>query len=123
MNLGNPDFLWLAAATLPLLAWFLGWSWRRRRALMVQFVQARLLERLTARLAPRREQGRLVLLFLAVAAVFLALARPQWGFHWEQARQRGLDIVVAIDTSRSMLAQDLQPNRRHGLPALPAHAR
>ena len=41
----------------------------------------------------------------------IAIARPQWGFDWQEARQRGLDIVVAIDTSRSMLAADIPPNR------------
>ena len=46
-----------------------------------------------------------------VAGVLLALARPQWGFAWEEAKQQGLDIIVAIDTSRSMLAQDVAPNR------------
>ena len=40
-----------------------------------------------------------------------ALAGPRWGFTWEEARQRGLDIVVAMDTSRSMLARDVAPNR------------
>ena len=51
------------------------------------------------------------LLLLAVIGLILALARPQWGFDWEPTKQRGLDIIVAIDTSRSMLADDLKPNR------------
>ncbi len=46
-----------------------------------------------------------------VLLVILALARPQWGFTQEEARQRGLDIIVAIDTSNSMLAEDVSPNR------------
>src|SRR5207244_138924 len=50
-------------------------------------------------------------LLLAVACLILALARPQWGFDWEETKQRGLDIVVAIDTSKSMLAEDIAPNR------------
>ena len=111
MRFGNPLMLWLMAATLPLLAWFLLWTWRRRQVLMTQFIQARLLPTLTTRMAPRREQLSRLLLFLAVALLFLALARPQWGYSWEETRQRGLDIVVAIDTSRSMLAEDLAPNR------------
>ena len=48
---------------------------------------------------------------LAVVCLILALARPQWGFDWEEIKQRGLDIVVAIDTSKSMLAEDIPPNR------------
>src|SRR6185295_12827799 len=43
--------------------------------------------------------------------LILALARPQWGFDWEPTKQRGLDIIVAIDTSKSMLAEDIAPNR------------
>ena len=46
-----------------------------------------------------------------MACLILALARPQWGFDWEEVKQRGLDIVVAIDTSKSMLAEDIAPNR------------
>src|SRR5207248_7118267 len=48
---------------------------------------------------------------LAVICLILALARPQWGFDWEPTKQRGLDILVAIDTSKSMLAEDIAPNR------------
>ena len=47
----------------------------------------------------------------ALALMIIALARPQWGFKWEEVKQRGLDIIVALDTSKSMLAQDIKPNR------------
>ncbi|RJP67587.1 MAG: VWA domain-containing protein [Candidatus Abyssobacteria bacterium SURF_17] len=51
-------------------------------------------------------------LFIA-AAVFLvvSLLGPRWGFHWEEVRRRGVEIVIALDTSESMLSRDLQPNR------------
>ncbi|NCD23515.1 MAG: VWA domain-containing protein, partial [Spartobacteria bacterium] len=39
------------------------------------------------------------------------LARPQWGFRWEEVRRKGLDLVVALDTSRSMMASDIKPTR------------
>ena len=58
-----------------------------------------------------RQKIRVGCLVLAVACLVLALARPQWGFDWEEVKQRGLDIVVAIDTSKSMLAEDIAPNR------------
>jgi Ca-activated chloride channel homolog len=111
MKLGNPQLLWMAAALLPLLAFFLWRAWRQKQRLMAQFVHSRLLEYLTANVSRTRQKVRLWLAFAAVACTLLALARPQWGFAWEEATQRGLDVVVAIDTSRSMLAEDISPNR------------
>ena len=74
-------------------------------------MQARLFSTLTVGLSPARQKFRLALLLAALAGVLAALAGPRWGFSWEEARQRGLDIVVAVDTSRSMLARDVPPNR------------
>src|SRR2546427_8373206 len=103
--------LWLLAVTVSLLVWFLWWAWRKKQSLVAQFVQSRLLAQLTIGVSPARQKLRLGLIVFAVACAMLALARPQWGFDWEEAKQRGLDLVVAIDTSRSMLAEDVRPNR------------
>ncbi len=111
MNFAKPEMLWLLGVTAPLLAWFLVWAWRKRQALIRQFVQSRLLAQLTVGVSRWRQKARLVLLGLAALLILLALARPQLGFAWEEVRQRGLDIVVAVDTSRSMLAGDVAPNR------------
>lgn len=111
MRFGQPQILWLLAATVPALAVFFFWSWRKRKALLQQFVQSRLLASLTVGVSATRLKIRLLALWFAVASLFLALARPQWGFKLEEVRQRGLDILVAIDTSRSMLATDIRPNR------------
>src|SRR5437773_2565498 len=111
MNFANPQMLWLLAVFPPLMLAFFWWSWRKRRQLVTQFIQARLLPGLTVGISPARLKIRLACLMLAVICLILALARPQWGFDWEQTRQRGLDIIVAIDTSKSMLAEDVLPNR------------
>src|SRR6266516_1423182 len=111
MRFAHPQLLWLLAVTVSLLAWFLWWAWRKKQSLVAQFVQSRLLAQLTIGVSPLRPQIRLALIVFAVACAMLALARPQWGFDWEEAKQRGLNIMVAIDTSRSMLAEDVQPNR------------
>src|ERR1043166_6671605 len=111
MKFVAPQIIWLLLAGLPALAAFLFWTWRAKQKLIAQFVQSRLLANLTVGVSQARQKVRLVLLVLAVGLVLLALARPQWGFEWEEARQRGLDILVAIDTSRSMLAEDAKPNR------------
>ncbi|MBI4598420.1 MAG: VWA domain-containing protein [Candidatus Omnitrophica bacterium] len=47
----------------------------------------------------------------AICCLLLALIGPQWGFHWEPVRRRGVDLMVAIDVSNSMLAEDITPNR------------
>jgi len=108
---GNPRMLGLVVVTLPLLSLFLWWTWRKRQRLIAQFVQSRLLADLTVGISKAIQQTRLALIVVAVGLLLVTLARPRWGFAWEEARQQGLDVVVAIDTSRSMLAGDLAPNR------------
>jgi len=111
MQFAYPHMLWFLLVLPPALIAFFWWSWRKRQYLMSQFIQARLLPNLTVGLSARRQRIRAATIVGAVACLILALARPQWGFSWEEARLRGLDIVVAIDTSKSMLAEDIAPNR------------
>ena len=111
MRFGRPDILLASLGILPLLGLFLWWTWRERQRLITQFVQSRLLAVLTVGVSRRRQKARLWLLVLGVAATLVALSRPQWGFGYQEVKQRGLDIVVAIDTSKSMLAEDVAPNR------------
>jgi Ca-activated chloride channel homolog len=111
MRFEHPQVLWLAAAAIPALIGFLFWSWRVKQKLILQFIQARLHSSLTLGVSAAREKFRLALMVAAMAGILIALARPQWGFAWEEAKQQGLDIIVAIDTSKSMLARDALPNR------------
>src|SRR5258706_16424037 len=111
MNLGNAHVLWLLLVLPPALIAFFWWSWRKRQFLAAQFIQSRLLPTLTVGISTGRQKIRMALVVLAVIFVIVALARPQWGFDWEEVKKRGLDIVVAIDTSKSMLAEDIAPNR------------
>jgi Ca-activated chloride channel family protein len=111
MTFADPRYLWLLLAVPPAMAAFFWWSGRVRQRLMTQFIHARLLPGLVAGDSPARQRIREACLILAVAALILALAQPQWGYDLEQVQQRGLDIVVAIDTSKSMLAEDIAPSR------------
>jgi Ca-activated chloride channel homolog len=111
MQFGNPSMLTLLVVLPPALLVFYWWSVRKRHALMTQFIQARLLPGLVAGVSKRRQKVKLACLILGVVALIFALARPQWGFTWEEVKIRGVDVVVAIDTSKSMLAEDIAPNR------------
>ncbi len=109
VNFGAPEKLWLLFV-LPLALVLLVFGWRAR-------VRARQLwsGSLFARLAPgysrRREWTKSALLLVAWAFVVLAMARPQWGGEVVMMKRRGIDLIVAIDTSLSMLAEDMRPNR------------
>lgn len=110
MHWGNPIYLhllwvWALAA---LLLWRLA-RWRQNR--LHQLADASALARLAPDWRPERMQRRLLVWLAALLLIVLALARPQWGSRWEEVKRRGLDLLVALDTSRSMLAQDLKPTR------------
>jgi Ca-activated chloride channel homolog len=111
MRFEHPNILWLLLVIPPpmvLLFWFAN---RQKQKLLAQFISARLLPTLTTGISPARQKLRFAFLILAVAFLIIALARPQYGFDLEEVQQNGLDIVVAIDTSKSMLTADIAPNR------------
>jgi Ca-activated chloride channel family protein len=111
MQFANPHLLWLLLVLPPALALFFWWAARARQRLLAQFIQTRLLSALTVGVSPARRKIQFGCLVLAVALLLVALARPQYGFDLQKIEQRGLDIVVAVDTSKSMLAGDIAPNR------------
>ena len=106
----TPQLLWLLCC-VPLVAGLLVWALRRRRRALEQFAQASLLPVLTADTAQHGHYWRGGLLVVALTLLIVALAGPRWGFQWEEVRREGADIVVALDTSRSMLATDVTPTR------------
>ena len=111
MRFEHPNLIWLLLVIPPALAAFFWWSERVKKKLLTQFVEPRLLAQLTTGLSPQRRKWKYILLIAAVASLIVAIARPQRGFDLEEVQQNGLDIVVAVDTSKSMLATDIAPNR------------
>ncbi len=100
-----------ALALVPAVMAFLWWSLRRRRQALAAFVAAGLQAAVVPDVDPRRRTVRSILLTGAVLAMTVALAGPMWGFRWQQVQREGIDLIIAIDTSRSMLATDVKPNR------------
>jgi Ca-activated chloride channel family protein len=102
--LGMLHLLWVVPAA-GLLLWLSG---RGARAALTRFtaLQGRL-----ALLDRRRRLARQLLVLLALLAVAVALLRPGWNPQPMVVRQEGRDVVFAVDVSRSMLAEDLAPNR------------
>jgi len=110
MKWGQPELLlWLPLA-VP-LAWACFALLRHRRRALARLVDPTMLPMLAPRWNPARARTRLALRLAALGLLFAALARPQWGFRWEEVRRRGLDLLVVLDTSRSMMASDFVPSR------------
>lgn len=110
MKWGQVQLLYWLPLAIP-LAWGCFALLRRRRKAIARLVDPTLLNVLAPSWNPARAKSRLVLRIVALGMLVLALARPQWGFRWEEVRRQGLDILVVLDTSRSMMAADIKPSR------------
>ena len=93
------------------LALFYFWAAKLRKVALEKFAQKELLHELLSRLDYRKRLLKVSLMVLAIVFILFALVRPQWGFHWEEVKRKGVDILIALDTSKSMLAEDVKPSR------------
>lgn len=110
MRFASPEyFYWLLVVPLVAAGGAVA-LWRRLHQAR-QLADQRLFSRLAPEFSGEREIVRLVLLVLAVTALVLALARPQFGTYTRLVKRRGVDVVVALDLSRSMLARDVSARR------------
>ncbi|RJP82965.1 MAG: VWA domain-containing protein [Candidatus Zixiibacteriota bacterium] len=111
MRWGHPAVLYLLLL-LPLLAALIWWAKARRgRRLREQFASAALLETVAPHLSTARQRVKDGLLLAALGLGLLALADPQVGTRMEEVKREGIDLVVAVDVSNSMLARDVAPSR------------
>jgi len=110
MHFAQPEILNLLWGA-PLLAAFLIGALRRRRRRLEKFVSRALIRQMAEEFSPGKATLRALLLLGFFVFGIIALARPQWGLRMEEVRRRGVDIIVALDTSFSMNAEDVQPSR------------
>ena len=105
--------LWLAAGALFVVLGFVAFlrADRRRRADLDKLAHPRFHSRLVAGWSPALRWTRRSFWLAAVFLLAAAAARPQFGYDWREVKRRGIDILFALDTSRSMLAENLTPNR------------
>ncbi len=110
MEFLNPTAL-LLLVLLPIMAAFMMWRERARTRMLRQLGDAELIRQLVARLSPGRRRLKRMLWLVALAALIIALARPVWGVTVELVERQGTAVIVALDVSKSMDAQDIQPSR------------
>ena len=99
--------LWL----VPLLALLLWYAYKKKRQTALLFFEASMRDRLMPILDAGRFFRKAMLLLLAVAFGIIAAAGPRFGTYYEEATRSGVDVFILLDVSRSMLAEDVPPNR------------
>ncbi len=110
MSFANIPMLWLIWAVPVLLAVGL-YGIRKRAAVLAAYAAARGRAAIAPEVSPVRQWARLLVLMGAILFAILSLAGPQYGFHWKEIERRGVDLVIALDCSKSMLANDIAPSR------------
>lgn len=106
----TPGYLYLLLL-LPLLAGLYVYAVRSRRRALERFADEAVLPGLMPEASPVRLRLKFVLLCLGLGFIILALARPQFGSKLREVTRQGVEIMLAVDVSNSMLAQDFEPSR------------
>ena len=100
-------FIW----TVPVMLLVVLYGMRRRRTILQRFAAARSLDVIAPGKTTTRRWTKAALLMAALLFAAVALAGPKYGYRWQEINQRGVDIIIALDCSRSMTAADIPPNR------------
>jgi Ca-activated chloride channel homolog len=110
MHFANPYLLNLLWGLI-LVAGIMVYGVKRRKKILELFVTYSLWPVITPGFNPQRSWFKACLMFFAFVFAIIALSGPQMGFKWQKTSQKGVDLMIALDCSRSMLAQDIKPNR------------
>jgi Ca-activated chloride channel family protein len=110
LTFGSPAWIW-ALLLLGPLGWFFIEANRKRGVLLSKILAPRLQSQLAGRVSPLKRNLRMVSLLGAIACVILGLAKPRLGYRELEIKSKGRDVIIAIDTSRSMLSTDTVPTR------------
>ncbi|MFH0731810.1 MAG: VWA domain-containing protein [Candidatus Omnitrophota bacterium] len=111
MNFAHGIFIPVGVLTVSALIAFYLFAYFLKNRAMERFADKRLLGEINSALSIKKRRLKIIMVSAAVFLFFLALGRPQWGFEWKKTEHQGIDVIFAIDTSKSMLADDIKPNR------------
>ena len=107
----NMLWIYLLLPLVGLFAWLFYLGYRKRQAGIASFLSQSLRQSFTQQVSGNKRTIKKALILLGAAILILAMARPQLGYYWEERPEETTDILFALDTSKSMLAPDIKPNR------------
>lgn len=106
----NPEFLYLLFILPVLLAVYV-YAYLQKRKAIKRLGNPEILSQLMPEVSPKRQFLKFWFMFGAVAAIIFVIAGPQFGSKLETVKRQGVEIMVCLDVSNSMLAEDVSPNR------------
>ena len=106
----HPELLYLLIV-IPLLIVFYVVMIRRKKKAIAEFGNPELLGPLMPLLSFKRGTWKFVMLMLALLFVIVGVAGPQFGSKLQQVKKKGVELMIALDVSNSMMAQDIKPSR------------
>lgn len=111
MRIAQIDFIYVLLGLLPFLIVFYWFAFRMKRKAKERFGNLALIEKLSLSFNPKKQRWKVVLILLGAFFLLFSLARPQLGTKLTLMKREGVDIVIAMDVSLSMMAEDIKPNR------------
>jgi len=106
----NPQYFWTLVLTPVVVALFVGAALRRRQ-LAERFGERSMIARLASTISTRRRRWKAALKTVGILLIATALIGPRFGTRLREVKREGIDLVVALDVSASMMAEDVAPNR------------
>jgi len=106
----NPEYLYLLLLLPFMIAIFIINEFRKRNSLK-KLGETNLINRLIPEISGTRPVIKFLFQLMALSAAVIMLARPQFGSRIEEVKKQGVEVIIALDVSNSMLAEDIQPNR------------
>jgi len=110
MKFANPYLLNLLWGLIPVFG-IMVYGILKRKKILLGFAQLNMIPSIVPGFDPQKPWIKTGLIIMAFGFAVFALSLPQWGYRWEKTTQKGVDIMIALDCSKSMLAQDIKPNR------------
>lgn len=106
----KPEYLWLISViVIPILLFTIAQVTRRNK--LNKAGNKYLIDQLIPDYSFTRRLWKLIFICMSITMIAIALARPQFGSKFEEVNRKGIEIIITLDVSNSMLAQDLKPNR------------
>ena len=110
MNLKNPEFL-ILYLLVPALIYFLYFSYQNSKKILKSFCSTEKLKAIIPSFNKRFIISKFIILSLSLFLLITTIVSPRWGFDWQEIERKGANIFIALDLSKSMLADDISPSR------------